>query len=309
VQNPTKETMMRKISALILAAILCLPVAGKTDMHKMFFFEQEQGYYKLDEQAYTFVGIPFAPDTSSITIAIIDGWDDGHGQTVEAIVRKGAASANILRMDFVFQSASCPTDPFGAYVNCVQNVIADLVEVAAAQRGPTIVNISLGLYYLSRSAYNRLLEEKGCDNSPKLNLESLKRIARAVRDAQPDKIFVASAGNYGTSGAVGFPACLERVYSASALRREKEYDPQDLRLASYSNYSLKGRSYALPIGGVMKSTAFPGYELEGTSFSSPLLAAILANMVAMCYHEPSKLNPSYMTREEMKVFTIWSAEC
>jgi subtilisin family serine protease len=212
-------------------------------------------------------------------------------------------------LDFVFHSSTCPTDPMSAYVNCAQNAIADLVEVAANQKGPTIVNMSLGLYYFSRSSYNRLLEEKGCDNSPKINLESLKRIARAVRDAPPDKIFVASAGNSGMSGALGFPACLERVYSVAAIKREKQYDPQGLRLASYSNYSLRGRSYAEPIGGVMKSTEFSGYEIEGTSFSSPLLAAIFANMVAMCYHEPSKLNPSYMTREGVGVPTIWSAEC
>jgi hypothetical protein len=300
---------MRKIISLILAALLCLPVAGKTDRHKMFFFEQETGYYNLDKQAYTFVGIPFAPDTSSVTIAIIDGWDDGHGQTVEAVVRRGAANANILRMDFVFNSSHCPGDPIGAFVNCVQNVIADLVEAAASLQGPTIVNMSLGLYYASRSTYNRLIEEKGCDNSHKLNLESLKRIARTIREAPPDKIFIAAAGNYGLSGQVGFPACLGRVYSVSALKREAQYDPQDLRLAHYSNYSLRGRSYAEPLGGVMKSPAFPGFEIEGTSFATPLLAAILANMVALCYHEPAKLTPSYMTRENVGVLTIWSAEC
>jgi hypothetical protein len=299
--------MMRKIVTLILAAILYLPGAGKTDRHKMFFFEQEQGYYKLDEQAYTFVGIPFAPDTSNVTIAIIDGWDDGHGKTVEAIIRRGAQNANVVRMDFVFPSFLCPTDPFSAYVICAQDIIADLVERAANNDGLTVVNMSLGLYYVSRNTYSRLIEEKGCDNSSKINLDSLKRIRDAINRSQSDKIWVAAAGNYGVSNGVGFPACLDRVYSAASLKREYRYDPEDLKLASYSNYSLRGRSYAEPIGGVMKGDE--GMEFEGTSFATPLLSAILANIVAMCYHEPSRLNPSYMTRELIGVLTIWSAQC
>jgi subtilisin family serine protease len=309
VQDPQKEEMMRKILITIIAiAIACLPADAKLDGRRIFFFEQDPGHPQLDEQAYIFVGIPFVTDTSNATIAIIDGWDDGHGQTVEAIVRRGAQNANILRLDFVEKSSSCPPEPLVVYVNCVQNVIADLVEAAASQDGMTIVNMSIGLYYLHRGSPNRIFEEKGCEQSDKLNLESLKRIAKTIREAPKDKIFVAAAGNYGLSGRVGFPACLERVYSAASLMREKQYDPQNLRIAFYSNYSIIGRSYAEPIGGVMVD--WGGYKHEGTSFAAPLLSALLANMVAMCYKEPSKLNPSYKTqREGMSVLTIWSAEC
>jgi hypothetical protein len=275
----------------------------------LFFWEQEQRYYKLDEHAYAFVGLPFVADTSNVTVVIIDGWDDGHGQTVEAIIRHGAKNANILRMDFVFQSATCPPDPLGAYINCVQNIIADLVEAAATQAGLVIVNMSLGLYYAYRSTYNRLIEEKGCDYSQNLNLESLKRIARAVQNAAPDKIFVAAAGNHGIARRVGFPACLGRVYSVSALKRENAYDPQNLRLADYSNYSLQGKSYAEPLGGVMRSTAFPGYDIEGTSFATPLFTALLTNMVLLCWQEPEKIVPSFQTAQGVGVATIWSPRC
>jgi subtilisin family serine protease len=299
--------MRESFVLLILLGLWGISASPAERKPNLLFWEQAHRYYKLDEQAYTLVGLPFSSDTSNVTVVIIDGWDDGHGQTVEAIIRRGAQNANIWRMDFVFQSASCPTDPLGAYINCVQNVIADLVEAAAAQRGLTIVNMSLGLYYSNRGYYYRLLEEKGCDYSKNLNLESLKRIAKAIREAQPDKIFVAAAGNYGTSRAVGFPACLERVYSTSALKREAKYDPQNLRLAPYSNYSLIGRSYAQPIGGVMLGMG--GWELEGTSFAAPLLTALLANIVSLCYQEPTRLNPSMMTREGMGVATIWSGEC
>jgi hypothetical protein len=284
-------------------------IAQANKRPNLLFWEQEQGYYKLDEHAYAFVGLPFAADTSNVTVAIIDGWDDGHGQTVEAIIRRGAKNATIWRMDFVFQSATCPTDPLGAYINCVQNVIADLVEAAAAQSGPVVVNMSLGLYYAYRSTYNRLIEEKGCDYSQNLNLESLKRIARAIQNAAPDKIFVAAAGNYGIARRVGFPACLGRVYSVSALKREKTYDPQNLQLADYSNYSLQGKSFAEPIGGVMRSLAFPGYDLEGTSFATPLFTALLTNMVSLCLQEPEKIVPSFSTLQGIGVATIWSLRC
>jgi hypothetical protein len=81
-------------------------IAQANKRPNLLFWEQEQGYYKLDEHAYAFVGLPFAADTSNVTVAIIDGWDDGHGQTVEAIIRRGAKNATIWRMDFVFQSAT-----------------------------------------------------------------------------------------------------------------------------------------------------------------------------------------------------------
>jgi hypothetical protein len=308
VQNTPKETIMSKLVGLLL--LLGFSTIQASPVHKQnpFFWEdQSQGYYKLDEQAYTFVGLPFTTDTSNVTIIIIDGWDDGHGQTVEAIIRRGAQNANVVRMDFVFPSFLCPTDPFSAYVICAQDIIADLVERAANSDGLTIVNMSLGLYYVSRNTYSRLIEKKGCDNSSKINLDSLKRIRDAIVGSQTNILWVAAAGNYGVSNGVGFPACLDRVYSVASLKREYRYDPQDLKLASYSNYSLRGRSYAEPIGGVMRGDE--GIEFEGTSFATPLLSAILANIVAMCYHEPPKLNPGYVTQEGMRVLTIWSAEC
>jgi subtilisin family serine protease len=299
--------MCRLFILLALLGLWSIPASPAERKPNLLFWEQAHGYYNLDEQAYTLVGLPFSSDTSNVTVVIIDGWDDGHGQTVEAIIRHGAQGANTVRMDFVYPSLLCPIDPFAAYVLCTQNIIADFVEMAARNSGLTIVNMSLGLYYSAGRDFRRLIEEKGCDNSSKINLDSLRRMAEAINNSPPDKIWVAAAGNYGISGGIGFPACLNRVYSAAALKRERQYDPQALKLASYSNYSLRERSYAQPIGGVMKG---PGsLEFEGTSFAAPLMTALLANIVSLCYQEPAKLNPTMRTREGVGVVTVWSADC
>ena len=310
---------MRKVCA-ILVAVAVLGASGpslgsqtngavKSVIREDLFFPvfDQQTQYVLDPQAYNFVGLPF--ERTGVTVIIIDGWGDGHGQTVEAIIRAGVPDAHIIRFDIDAHAAvHCQYDQFDLYVICVQNLIADFVADAAslAQAGPTVINMSLSLFYSNGGrTLSKLAETKGCEDSAKINLQSLKSIRDVIAQSPETALWVASSGNDGQKERLGFPACLSRVYAVAALERKPQYE-HPLVLAKYSNYSTSGRSYASPLGGVIR---IAGTEYEGTSFSAPLFAALLAAAVSICASEPKYFKRQHTTENGVAVPTLFSARC
>jgi subtilisin family serine protease len=150
----------------------------------------------------------------------------------------------------------------------------------AAARGVDVINLSLGGLLPSEAMVNHLFE---------------------LQDQYPNLVIVASAGNSNLDG-VGFPAAIPGVLSVGATNLEGQRAP-------YSNYggqldvvapggdlSLSDRGGLLTTGGTWLPALWEGMELptqpwgygldplgqyvrvEGTSFSAPTVAGVVALM-------------------------------
>lgn len=230
--------------------------------------------WQLESQAFDFIG----PLTGTPYIALVD-WQDAHGALVTAIVQRALPKASVQLFDIYghYKRLNCERlTEFGltlALVSCAQRAVHDALAEAGESK-PQVISLSLG--FLS-SGFARYLGERDCSRFP--HGLWFYEVAELVARLQAEGVqVVASAGNSGASGILGFPACLRGVWPAAALERAERYEPEKLRVANYSN--IAERIFILPIGGLLYDPW--GENYAGTSFAAPMLAAIVGALVTKC---------------------------
>lgn len=225
----------------------------------------------VDYQAFQFVGMP-AYSGMGVKIGVVD-FGDEHGFAVRDMVQYALPYASVTLYDIWETVAQhrCLEKPTSALMAaCAHRAIYEKI-LEAVMDGNLYINMSFGFLEPIRSDVQRYLREKGCSKFPYgMFYEEVAELIASHKEVQ----FVASAGNLNVTGRVGFPSCLDDVWTSIALARQAVYDLESLEIASYSNVIKEG--FASPVGGVV----IDAYEREyaGTSFSAPVLTALVATI-------------------------------
>ena len=185
------------------------------------------------------------PGTTALNPQRVLGEDDDHGTAVASVL---AAPANGIGLVGIYPQAalqSWDASPLGSGQLTIGEEVRGIL--AAAERGPGVINLSLG-----SEEYDRIEEQA---------------ILTAFRAGS---IVVASAGNEFQEGnPVEFPASLNHVLTASATNDQDE--PSFFSSSSLA-VDLAAPGEMIPVGAPLAYQP-SGFGVDsGTSFSTPLVA-------------------------------------
>jgi subtilase family protein len=189
------------------------------------------------------------PDTTALNSQYVVGEDDDHGTEVASVL---AAPANGIGLVGIYPQAalqSWDASPQGSGELTIGEEVRGIL--AAAERGPGVINLSLG-----SEEYDRLEEQA---------------ILTAFRAGS---IVVASAGNEFQQGnPAEFPASLNHVLTASATNDKDE--PSFFSSSSLA-VDLAAPGETIPVAAPLAYQP-SGFAVDsGTSFSTPLVAGATA---------------------------------
>ncbi|MBI2675934.1 MAG: S8 family serine peptidase [Candidatus Aenigmarchaeota archaeon] len=273
------EWLKRSIAAAGLffcsqSADIPLPYGSSHDYQSRSFYEQVFFTQKaqppgeiINAEALAYVGLPYALEERK-RIAVVDVHRDlfaeiSHGDYTSYITEAALENEEVIRVDigkYLIQNHCYEKLFAGRFVQCANGSVAEAVD-EAVDAGPDVISLSIGVSWGSMLP---VLREKGCEvNDIEYNIG---KIGSGIRRGMEEGIvFVASAGNERSESYLAYPACIDGVLSSGALKKKDD----EWKIASFSNRARE--TYFSP-------QAY--HDIEGTSFSGPVLASLIAVALA-----------------------------
>jgi hypothetical protein len=230
--------------------------------------------FEIDWAALAFLGFPIMLE-NVITIAVVDFYDINvsHGNYVQNIIEAALPNAIVKGYDVqkIFRSR-CFSPESGVQehllIACLNRSVVSTTQRALLEKPkPDIINFSLGF----GKDVGEWPMERPCRANNWSHYPEFDEMATLLTRHSTETAIIAAAGNAGTDGKVIFPACLDITIASGALK-ETDYS----KAAEYSNRAAG--IFFSPPGGVIIDNSKNRY---GTSFSAPLLTALMAVYIDM----------------------------